>query len=917
MILDYNYSRDKKEMCISYIDETGNKQLLAFNNIGKFISYRYDPEGEFTTWNGCRASKKITSNPNKFDLKEFIYNLSPEIQSKLDGRTFPKLYTFDIETQIKSKYDFTDPTVADMPILTISMVNPDLDCVVLGTKDLTTDDIHGIQIMFDEYLSNIKFFQTLKLKHKPVFKYIKFETEEQMIRYFFEKFVAKVPIIAGWNSIGYDWCYFANRVKNFYPDLAVKMASANKTTTIKRFTNKKGDSINIPHPNHTLVIDMMDVIDSFDMSVMGMKESMNLDYVASQTLGAHKIDYTGSLQDLYDTDYQKYVFYNAIDSILVQLIDKRFKTMDQFYLQSQICRESIGKCFSKIALTEALVFKHYYKNNIKIVYEEKSDVERGELIGAYVKEPKPGKWEWMCCNDFASLYPSTMVTCNISFDNYLGKIGREFTEDEGNKFKKNPLYFVSVNGNVYKNDKPYTLKIIETDLKRERDVNKYLSKELDATIKRDIEHILSGADVEFNEYSKSVVDYLLSIGYTIKTTNDLHNIDLNTLNSILTEDIIYQTGIEQSVKYLMNSIYGGSSHVSFYFFNMDMANDITGESRWLIHKMEDHIPKHFDSEWVNMKELHKQIGIEVDEAKVREVLKCKENLVTLVYGDTDSLYSSYSNLLKCVKGYDKMTMKQKLDIILGINLKHLDEHNCEYIKALYAERNGDSFHKFELETVAKSGVWLNVKKRYGQLLLWKDGKFFDEDNLPVKVKGLEVVKASYPTLARKINKEFLKFLLEYDGRYLSQELSILNQKYMKEYENAFLEDICINTRVNKYANHVKSDVDPSGPKFYSKASFNSKALALYNWLNNTKKFGSEPIYGGKVKCYTVQGSSEKSGDIYFAFESMKYPKWADQYAPIDRMRMYDKYVLDPINRILSAIGMPVLRIDGSIQLAMF
>ena len=28
MILDYNFSREKKEMCISYIDETGNKQLL-------------------------------------------------------------------------------------------------------------------------------------------------------------------------------------------------------------------------------------------------------------------------------------------------------------------------------------------------------------------------------------------------------------------------------------------------------------------------------------------------------------------------------------------------------------------------------------------------------------------------------------------------------------------------------------------------------------------------------------------------------------------------------------------------------------------------------------------------------------------------------------------------------------------------
>lgn len=917
MILDYNYSQEKKEMCISYIDNTGNKKILSFNNISKFISYKYDPNGKYETWNGCRASRYLTSKPNMFDIKEFIYNLSPDIQSKLDGRVFPKLYTFDIETQIKSKYEFTDPTVADMPILTISMVNPDLDCVVLGTRELSDEQIHVTQNMFDEYLNSVKFYNTLKLSHKPVFKYIKFDTEEDMIRYFFEKFVAKVPIIAGWNSIGYDWCYFTNRVKNHYPNLTVNMASVNNTITHKKYTNKKGESINLPHPNHTLVIDMMDVVDSFDMFVLSMKESMNLDYVASQTLGAHKIDYSGSLQDLYDSDYQRYVFYNAIDSILVQLIDKRFKTMNQFYLQSQVCKESIGKCFSKIALTEALVFKHYYKNNIKIVYEENNDIERGELIGAYVKEPKPGKWEWMCCNDFASLYPSTIVTCNISFDNYIGKIGREISVEDGEKYKRDKKYFVSVNNNVYKNDKPYTLKVIETELKRERDINKYLSKELDATIKRDVDHMIDNVEIEYSEYSDRVIEYLSSVGYNIRNTNDLKDVDIISLRDTLVEDITYQSGLEISVKFLMNSIYGGSSHVRFYFYNMDMANDITGESRWLIHKMESHIPEHFDKNWINMKDLHKQLNIEVDENKVNQYLQSGSNLVTLVYGDTDSLYSSYSNILKCCKGYDQMNVKQKLDIVLGINLKYLDDHNCEYIKNLYAERNGDSFHKFELETVAKSGVWLNVKKRYGQMLLWKDGKFFDEDNLPIKVKGLEVVKASYPTLARNIIKEFLKFLLEYEGSYLSQELALLNQKYIKEYENAFLEDICINTRVNKYSAHVRDDKDPNGIKFNSKASYNSKALALYNWLNNVNKFGSEPLYGGKVKCYTVVGSSEKSGDIYFAFESMKYPEWANTYAPIDRMRMYDKYVLNPFNRILSAIGMPVLRLDGSIQLTMF
>jgi hypothetical protein len=285
----------------------------------------------------------------------------------------------------------------------------------------------------------------------------------------------------------------------------------------------------------------------------------------------------------------------------------------------------------------------------------------------------------------------------------------------------------------------------------------------------------------------------------------------------------------------------------------------------------------------------------------------------------NSLYSSYENLLKTVKGYKDMTTKQLLDIVLGVNLGYLDNHNCEYIKELYDERHGNSFHKFELETVAKSGVWLDVKKRYGQLLLWKDGNFYDEDDLPIKVKGLEVIKASYPTLARKINKEFLRFLLEYDGKYLSQELSIKNRSYMDQFKDSNIEDICANIRVNKYTQYVASDNDPStnGPVCVNRAPFNSKALAMYNWINNTKRLGAAPIYGGKVKCYTMKGSSEKNGDVYFAFESMNYPAWADTYAPVDRMRMYQKYVLDPFNRILRAIKLPILSIDGSIQLDLF
>jgi hypothetical protein len=95
-------------------------------------------------------------------------------------------------------------------------------------------------------------------------------------------------------------------------------------------------------PKHTVMLDMMDVISTHDYVVMPIKESMSLDYIASESLGVNKIQYDGTLSDLYYGDYKKYVFYNAIDSVLVQLIDKRFKTLQNIYTQALYCRERIG-----------------------------------------------------------------------------------------------------------------------------------------------------------------------------------------------------------------------------------------------------------------------------------------------------------------------------------------------------------------------------------------------------------------------------------------------------------------------------------------------------------------------------------------------------------------------------------------------
>jgi hypothetical protein len=97
-----------------------------------------------------------------------------------------------------------------------------------------------------------------------------------------------------------------------------------------------------------------------------------------------------------------------------------------------------------------------------------------------------------------------------------------------------------------------------------------------------------------------------------------------------------------------------------------------------------------------------------------------------------------------------------------------------------------------------------------------------------------------------------------------------------------------------------------------------KAVAQYNWLRNKYNLPGDPIYSGKVKIYTVKSNNKKGEERSFAFLSQRYPKWADQYAPIDRTKMFEKMFLDPLNRITQgSMGLPALSADGYIQTDLF
>jgi hypothetical protein len=65
----------------------------------------------------------------------------------------------------------------------------------------------------------------------------------------------------------------------------------------------------------------------------------------------------------------------------------------------------------------------------------------------------------------------------------LGRRFREpWTEQELDEFRKDPNYFVSVMGTVYKNDKEYTFKKVQRSLKKNRDSYKYLGQKIESEL---------------------------------------------------------------------------------------------------------------------------------------------------------------------------------------------------------------------------------------------------------------------------------------------------------------------------------------------------------------------------------------------------------------------------------------------------
>ena len=506
MIIDRTWNKREQKLTISYVDKQGNRQFYH-KYLHHIKTYEYDPNGKYDTWNGkkCSAVYKDTSNytPNEFDILEFMYELDKPMLDILHAQYFPKLYFFDIETEYSDEFPYPDK--AEYKVTAISLVGPDMSCIVFGLHDLNEASKNLFRDRYMDFINNNEFAKNiLKAQgHEPKVLYQYFDSEQNLLKHFFNIIMTKVSAIAGWNSYRFDWLYLVNRIKRLFGDgeatKMVKNGSPTHEIRMIQFEEMDGTRIRVMAPSHTLVLDYMELVKQYDY-ILRPYESYSLDWVGEHAVKANKIKYDGGLQQLYERDPEWYYFYNAVDSLIGMLIHKRLKCLESPCAVDSVTLVPLMAAMGQVALTTANVFEEFYKDNKKVVWDyDAIERNKAEYKGAFCG-CVPGRYSYCVCDDYASLYPSQIITCNMSFENvHLNKIGPDslgryvvapWSPEQLEEFKKDPNYFVTVNGNVYKNDKDYAFKRLQKRVKDNRAIYKYTGQKIDSELLVEIDRLI-------------------------------------------------------------------------------------------------------------------------------------------------------------------------------------------------------------------------------------------------------------------------------------------------------------------------------------------------------------------------------------------------------------------------------------------
>jgi len=851
----------------------GKREYREYN--AKYTFYFKDQRGKYKSVYGDPLTRIVCKNTKDFrkevainrDKDLFESDINPIFQCLSENylnQDGPKMNIafFDIETDFDPEKGFADPSDPFMPITSISVYLQWMEtmvCLAVPPKTLTMDQA--------------------KAELEGIENVMLFEKEGDMIDTFLT-LIEDADILSGWNSEGYDIPYTVNRTSRVLSKDDTRRFCLWGQLPKKREYEKYGKTAQTFDLVGRVHLDSLNLYRKYTYEE---RHTYRLDAIGEIEVGENKVPYEGTLDQLYNNDFRKFIEYNIQDTALLDKLDKKLRFID---LSNTVAHENtvlLQTTMGAVAVTEQGIVNEAHNRGLQVPNRKRrDDTENTQAAGAYVAFPKKGLHKWVASMDLNSLYPSVIRALNMAPETIIGQIRPEISEarvHEDMTLKKKS-FAGSWEGR-------FATEEYDAVMEQRKDIPLTVDFEGGQT------EVMSGAEIYklifdshnpwmlssngtiFTQEYEGVIPGLLKRWYAerkdmqaqLKKAKDAGN----------AVEIEYWDKRQLVKKINLNSLYGAILNPGCRFFDKRIGQSTTLTGRSIV--------KHMSAEVNNC------ITGEYDHVGK-----------AMIYGDTDSCYFSAWPMLKDDVESGKLEWSKEKCIALM-------DQVCEQANTTFAKFMADAFHcpksrsdviAAGREIIAQSGLYI-TKKRYAALVIDNEGFRTDLDGKAGKVKamGLDLRRSDTPVFMQEFLSEILLMVLtDIPQADVLQRIT----EFRKEFENRPGYEKGSPKRANKVG-HYKRLEEKQG-----KANMPGHVRASINWNTlkrmNGDKYSQEIVDGMKVIVCKLKQNPLGYTSVAYPTDELRIPEWFKEL-PFDDAAMAETIIDNKLDNLIGVLNYPL------------
>ncbi len=865
--VDAFFERDKDAI---HVVERVNENRIFRTYPTKYAFFYPDAKGKYRSIYGKPLSRVSTTSGKAFQKERKLYSHKQLYESDVNpifrcleeyylGKEAPTLNKcfFDIEVDFSSSKGYADPSnpfsMINSVTLWCSWLN-DLITLTIRPKTVSRQDAEAICNKFSNTML--------------------FNTEEDLLNNFLA-IIQDADILSGWNSEGYDIPYTVNRVARILGKQRMRDFCLWNQYPRKREYEKFGREQETFDLLGRVHLDYMELYRRYTYHEI---HSYRLDAVGEFEIGENKVPYEGTLDQLYNNDYEKFIAYNRQDTMMLKKMDDKLQFIDLANVLAHANTVLLQTTMGAVAVSDQAIINEAHSQGLQVPDKKKNfDAEFDTAAGAYVAQPKVGMHDWVCSMDLNSLYPSVIRALNMGPETIIGQLRLDRTYDMIRKKMNNKASFAEAWEGIFNT--------LEYDLVQERDVaekitvdwengetDQYTGAEIyDTVFLQNNPWAISANGTIFRCDTKGVVPNLLERWYA-----ERKEMQKNLQNAIDTGDkekIEFWDKRQLVKKINLNSLYGAILNQGSRFFDLRMGQSVTLTGRSIARHMA---------------------------AEVNKVLTGEYDHVgsSIIYGDTDSVYySAIPSLKEDIDNGNVEWDKEKAIKLYDVISEEVNSTFPKYMnKAFGISIEAGQIIKAAREIVATSGLFIK-KKRYGILVYDEEGNRKDVNGEPGKLKamGLDLKRSDTPEFMQKFLEEILFDVLNRKGQ---TEIFSKIKDFREEFKERPGWEKGTPKRVNNLTKYTKL-YDRTGKCGVG------HVMAAINWNRLRKAYSDnyslEVTDGMKTIVCKLKSNPMGMTSIAYPIDELHLPNWYKDL-PFDHSEMEKTIINKKISNLIGVLN---------------